>query len=613
MVSPRGKRAFAGCSAGLVLILASWAPVQAAEHRLVLDEADPAAAASGRMLPPAGFPLARRSRPVALTPRLALSDGFAAGDTLAIHLFEDAVYTARIDRVETNGAGTVCIRARIEDYPLSEVLISTTAGRTLASIRIPEKDESFIIQSEARSCQHYLLDVSGIRNDELPCGQTPAPPPPPAPKPGSPDAPRPTALNGPLDPVTIDVMIVYTPAAEAWANSSGGGIANVMAQAMQRAQLSHDNSNTVVTLNLLHSAPVNYTESGNSSTDLNRLTNFDGYMDEVRNWRDQHGADMVVLFAYVSDVGGVGWLLNSTSGNPQTAFCLVRVQQAATGYTHGHELGHNMGCHHHRDQNVQPGPGLFSYSAGGRWVGTNNGRYCSVMTYASGSYFADGFTHTQVAHFSNPSVLYQGVPTGDAVLADNARTIRETKEVIAAYRVRNTKPDTPALLSPPDGATGIYLVPTLTASAYSDPDGNPHNNSQWQIARDALFTDLAWDSGESAPAATQIDVPAGQLSRNVMYYWRARYQDGRGLWSDWSASCSFRTNFMPGDFDEDGDVDQSDFGQFQVCLFGTVPQTNPACVPGRMDMDQDVDPTDTLLFLGCMSGPNQSADPACAD
>jgi hypothetical protein len=236
------------------------------------------------------------------------------------------------------------------------------------------------------------------------------------------------------------------------------------------------------------------------------------------------------------------------------------------------------------------------------------------MTYEHGSYFADGLSHSRVAHFSDPLIMHQGAPTGHATLADNARTIRETKHVIAAYRLRNAPPATPVLISPADGATGVLLMPTLSASAYSDPDGHPHTASQWQVAHDAAFTSIAWDSGENGPAATQITVPFGPLARNVIYHWRARYKDSRLLSGAWSASRSFRTDVIPGDFNDDGDVDQEDFGSFQLCLTGTsVWQTNPACSPGLMNLDQVVDSADVNLFLGCMSGPDVPANPSCAD
>jgi hypothetical protein len=188
-------------------------------------------------------------------------------------------------------------------------------------------------------------------------------------------------------------------------------------------------------MTLVHSSEISYTESGDSGDDLERLTyTSDGYLDDVHTWRNQYGADLVVLFTYVNDVGGIAWLLNTTSGEPEYGFSITRVQQASWTYTTIHEMGHNMGCHHHKEQNTQPGPGLFSYSAGWRWIGTDNGKYCSVMTYESGQYFADGQTHTRVGYFSNPDIVYQGVATGDAADGDNARTIREVKDVVSTYR-----------------------------------------------------------------------------------------------------------------------------------------------------------------------------------
>jgi hypothetical protein len=94
-------------------------------------------------------------------------------------------------------------------------------------------------------------------------------------------------------------------------------------------------------------------------------------------------------------------------------------------------MGHNMGCHHRKDQATQPGPGLFSYSAGWRWLGSDGLRYCSIMSYQE---TWSGASVTQVPYFSNPSVSYKGAPTGDAVNGDNSRTIREIKQVIAGYR-----------------------------------------------------------------------------------------------------------------------------------------------------------------------------------
>ncbi|GMU23844.1 MAG: hypothetical protein AMXMBFR13_39220 [Phycisphaerae bacterium] len=70
----------------------------------------------------------------------------------------------------------------------------------------------------------------------------------------------------------------------------------------------------------------------------------------------------------------------------------------------------------------------------------------------------------------------------------------------------------------------------------------------------------------------------------------------------------------PVDFDGDGDVDQDDFGHFQVCATG--PELGPpgtGCDNADLDGDDDVDQSDFGVFQRCISGPAQAADPACAD
>jgi hypothetical protein len=66
----------------------------------------------------------------------------------------------------------------------------------------------------------------------------------------------------------------------------------------------------------------------------------------------------------------------------------------------------------------------------------------------------------------------------------------------------------------------------------------------------------------------------------------------------------------PADFDEDGDVDLTDYGTFLACYEGPgVPYSIPACSVADFDTDTDVDLSDYGVFLSCYNGPNQP--PAC--
>ena len=292
-------------------------------------------------------------------------------------------------------------------------------------------------------------------------------------------------------PETITLMIVYTPAAAEWAISNETNINNTIGSLMSMAQLALDNSNSLITIDLVHSAQVDYSEL-NSEDDLNNLTGMDdGYMDNIHALRNTYEADMVVLLEVTEDVGGIGWLLTDVAGEQELAFSLTRVQQASGSYTTIHEMGHNMGCHHHKLQNSQPGPGLFPYSAGWRWTGADNGNYCSVMTYTSGSYFEDGITHTRVPYFSNPTLQYQGLPTGDVADADNARSLREIRSVIADYR---------PLTSP-----SLSVSPaTLSIGYESGSTGNLSitSNTSWSVSDDASWLSVSPASGSNNGTVT---------------------------------------------------------------------------------------------------------------
>lgn len=362
-------------------------------------------------------------------------------NTLSLNLFDDINYEAVIDRTNTNVNGSHIVRARIDDSEFSYMLLSTTGNRSLGIINMPAKGIQYKIISCPETNIHYLLEMRISDLDYIESSEHPIPPPISekeiAEQRKIEEVVRAKNL-GPDDLATIDVLIVYTASAQSYANGTGG-IENVVNLAMEVAQLSHDNSQTLIHFRLAHSALVYYTESGSSSTDLSNLTNGTGALADAHVLRNEYGADLVAMFTNVTDTGGIGWLLNAKAGRPTWAFCITRIQQA-TGTTHAHETGHNMGCHHHKDQNFQPGPTIWSdwpqntWSAGWRWTGTDNGKYCDLMSYASGSYYSDGITHNTVAYFSNPLVSYAGVPTGDGANGDNANTLREIKHVISAYR-----------------------------------------------------------------------------------------------------------------------------------------------------------------------------------
>ena len=63
------------------------------------------------------------------------------------------------------------------------------------------------------------------------------------------------------------------------------------------------------------------------------------------------------------------------------------------------------------------------------------------------------------------------------------------------------------------------------------------------------------------------------------------------------------------DFDQDGDIDQSDFAFMQRCFSGDAMPYAAGCGPADADGDGDVDTADLNLLLPCMSGAHQP--PGC--
>ena len=367
-----------------------------------------------------------------------------------IPLLDGNIHEIHVQRILEQRSNNWSITGWIGGQMLNSFILSKSGNRIFASINQVTRHSFYeIVYNDDRS-SYLLIEVDPHQRDDLSCGTDHRLfEPPVQDSQNDSESDQSYHFNEMEGPATIDVMIVYTPAAKNWAEDHvSGGIENVINQAMARAQLSVDNSQVDLTFRLVHSAQVNYDESFTSSNvDIDRLTasptynpfgpEYIGYMNEVHYWREIYGADLVALFTFTNDTGGVGWLPTGSSMAPNLGFSLTRVQQA-TGLTHAHEMGHNMGNHHSRNQNVNaagPNGGRTEYATGWRWTGDDDMGYVSVMTYTEGD--------TRVDLFSNPEVLHQGTPTGSYdeenlyAPADNARSMNEIKHVIASYRPEN--------------------------------------------------------------------------------------------------------------------------------------------------------------------------------
>lgn len=128
---------------------------------------------------------------------------------------------------------------------------------------------------------------------------------------------------------------------------------------------------------------------------------------------------------------------------------------------------------------------------------------------------------------------------------------------------------------------------------------------QWQ--KDAI--DLS-DGPKISGAATATLTVTGCDVSDVGAY-RCVVSNGYGTTT--SADAGLTLRFAPADFDQDGDVDASDYGHLQLCYSGYgVPQDDPACQDAKLNDDNYVESLDFAVFLDCLSGPDVPADPDCA-
>ena len=330
-------------------------------------------------------------------------------------------------RVDTDPSGRVAWYGKVENDPGSFVLFSLVKNVISGQIQLSNGKKYRIAYKGKNVHEIAEIDLSRMpdtRNDMI-----------------RPD--RYDTLNVPMEicadaPNTIDVMVIYTPNAEAGTGADSEGeliMESLIYQNIYLTNIAYENSNITQRIRLVHIAEVAFTESGSHTTDANTIQDpTNASMNTIRALRNTHHADIVVIMVETLDLCGWAFIMPSvTPAHEAFAYSLVKRSCADIRFTFPHELGHIMGARHnwHDDPtDLQP----YAYNHGHIFHQTVNGENVSWKTIMSANTPADA-SYPQIEYFSNPNLNKPGTstPLGNAT-ANNTLTLNNTASTVAAFR-----------------------------------------------------------------------------------------------------------------------------------------------------------------------------------
>jgi len=397
---------------------------------------------------------------------LVAADSREGSQTLNLNLFEDASFDVIFDSAELSSDNSSLVRVgTVEGEADSEVyLVNSTADNiAIGNVRIGDKfyQIRFVddgIHAVREIDQTVFVDEAEIELDF--------------------ESGDPVAIADGRSEVDdgsiIDVMVVYTPEARQEAGGTSA-INQLINLAEAETNQGYENSGVIQRIRIVHTEEVPYTSSGDAQTDLSRLRGTsEGFLDEVHALRDTHSADIVSLFVRDFNAGGIGYVMgmsNRSYGFEENAFNAVGINYATGNYTFAHELGHNQGVTHNREDATGHLPS-FNYAYGYR---DPDRAFRTIMAYDDQN--NRGIPRRN--YWSNPDLTYNGKPLGIPGDTDNRRALNNNRMIAANWRHSNDNLTNAKEISGSEITSTALNVNATEETSEPNHAGNAGGKSVW--------------------------------------------------------------------------------------------------------------------------------------
>ncbi len=316
------------------------------------------------------------------SPLLAYPDG----RVLELELFEDLTIPIVLTATHVSRSGAQVVEGIVPGHPGSRFMMTASGGAASISIEV-SPDDRYVVNALGEGTYEILeldpmavppcasprfvfIDADALAvlaaragdREERAMGQSMA------------------QASNPAAHAVIDLLMVYS--SDVAAGHSFLSIRNKAELAVAEGNSDFERSGARVRLRLVGLEEVEYEENGSNSDALARLrrTN-DGYLDTVHGLRDNLGADLVCLLQEKRDdsSSGIAYVMNKAGDqfSELFGFSVVEYQYLTGLNTMVHEIGHNLGCNHDRE-NAGNAP-LYPFSYGYRFMAGNGQTYRTIM------------------------------------------------------------------------------------------------------------------------------------------------------------------------------------------------------------------------------------------